>query len=303
MSRPREAGWRQHPERSHAWLLRLMVGISRLFGRRIGRVVLYGIAAYFTLFSPAARRASRDYLGRVLGREATWGDGYRHVLSFASTVHDRVFLLGEGSHGLRIEVQGAEALQAANAGGQGVLLMGAHLGSFEVLRAMGREHAGMRVAMVMYEENARKINDVLRAINPAAMQDIIPLGRVDSMMAVRDRLAEGCLVGMLADRLLDADGDEGVTLPFLGGDARFPVGPWRLAMLLRRPVFFMAGLYLGGNRYQVRFEPLADFSQVPREHRQAATATAMRVYAAMLERLVRKAPYNWFNFYDFWHKQ
>lgn len=303
MSRPREAGWRQHQERSHAWLLRLMVGISRLFGRRIGRVVLYGIAAYFTLFSPAARRASRDYLGRVLGREATWADGYRHVLSFASTVHDRVFLLGEGSHGLRIEVQGAEALRAACAGGQGALLIGAHLGSFEVLRAMGRERGGMRVAMVMYEENARKINEALRAINPAAMQDIIPLGRMDSMMAVKDRLAEGCLVGMLADRLLDADGDEGVALPFLGGTARFPVGPWRLAVLLRRPVFFMAGLYLGGDRYQVRFEPLADFSQVPREHRQAATDAAMRTYAATLERLAREAPYNWFNFYDFWQKQ
>lgn len=303
MSRAPDTGWRQHRERSHAWVLRPMVGISRLFGRRVGRVVLYGIAAYFTAFAPTARRASRDYLGRVLGREASWADGYRHVLSFASTVHDRVFLLGEDSHGLQIEVQGAEALQAACAGGQGVLLMGAHLGSFEVLRAMGRERGGMRVAMVMYEENARKINDALRAINPAAMQDIIPLGRVDSMMAVRDRLAEGCLVGMLADRLLDADGDEGVALPFLGEHARFPVGPWRLAMLLRRPVFFMAGLYLGGNRYQVRFEPLADFSQVPREHRQAATAHAMRAYVAMLERLAREAPCNWFNFYDFWHKQ
>lgn len=303
MSKPQATDWRQHHERSHAWVLRLMVGISRLFGRRIGRVILYGIAAYFTLCAPAARRASRDYLGRVLGREASWIDGYRHVLSFASVVHDRVFLLGEGSHGLQIEVHGAQALQSACAGGQGALLIGAHLGSFEVLRAMGRERGGMRVVMVMYEENARKINEALRAINPAAMQDIIALGRMDSMMAVRDRLAEGCLVGMLADRLLDAGGDEGVTLPFLGDNARFPAGPWRLAMLLRRPVFFMAGLYLGGNRYQVRFEPLADFSQVPREHRQAATDAAMRAYVATLERLARQAPYNWFNFYDFWHKQ
>lgn len=298
------ADWRQRKERSHAWLLRLMVGISRLFGRRIGRVVLHGIAAYFTLFSPAARRASRDYLGRVLGRYANWADGYRHVLSFASTVHDRVFLLDDRrSHGLRIEVQGAEALQAACADGQGMLLVGAHLGSFEVLRAVGRERGGMRVAMVMYEENARKINEALRAINPAAMQDIIALGRVDSMMAAKDRLAEGCLVGMLADRLLGADGDEGALLPFLGENARFPVGPWRLAVLLRRPVFFMAGLYLGGDRYQVRFEPLADFSQVPREGRQAAIDAAMRAYVAALERHVREAPYNWFNFYDFWQKQ
>lgn len=303
MTKAAHGDWRQQKERSHPWLLHLMVAISRLFGRRIGRIVLYGIAAYFTAFAPVARRASRDYLQRVKGRQATLGEVFRHVLSFASTVHDRVFLLGKGSHGLRVEVQGAEALQAACADGQGVLLMGAHLGSFEVLRVMGQERGGMRVAMVMYEENARKVNEALRAINPDAVQDIIPLGRMDSMLAVKDRLSEGCLVGILADRRLKADDDDAVSLPFLGDNARFPAGPWRLALLLRRPVFFMAGLYLGGNRYQVRFEPLADFSQVPRAGRQAAMDDAMQSYVGMLERLAREAPYNWFNFFDFWHQQ
>jgi predicted LPLAT superfamily acyltransferase len=189
---------------------------------------------------------------------------------------------------------------AACADGQGVLLVGAHVGSFEVLRVVGRQRGKMRVAMVMYEDNARKINAVLQAINPEAAQDIIPLGRPDAMMRVRDRLTEGCLVGMLGDRLLDAEGDAGVVLPFLGGHARFPAGPWRLALLLRRPVFFMAGLYLGGNRYRVQFEPLADFSQVARECRAQAQQAAMHTYVAMLERVVRQAPYNWFNFYDFW---
>jgi predicted LPLAT superfamily acyltransferase len=299
MSGERQTDWRRQPERSQLWALRLMVAISRLFGRRMGRLVLYGVAAYFTLFAPRARRASCDYLKRVLGRDPGWLDGYRHVLSFATTVHDRVFLL-DGGHGLDIEVHGAQALMAACADGQGVLLVGAHVGSFEVLRVVGRQRGKMRVAMVMYEDNARKINAVLQAINPEAAQDIIPLGRPDAMMRVRDRLTEGCLVGMLGDRLLDAEGDAGVVLPFLGGHARFPAGPWRLALLLRRPVFFMAGLYLGGNRYRVQFEPLADFSQVARECRAQAQQAAMHTYVAMLERVVRQAPYNWFNFYDFW---
>lgn len=163
---------------------------------------------------------------------------------------------------------------------------------------MGRRHANLRVAMVMYEENARKLNQTLQAINPAALQDVIALGRMDSMLAVRDKLDQGYLVGLLADRSIGADA--GLLVPFMGAPARFPTGPWRLAMMLRRPVFLMAGLYLGGNRYQLRFERLTDFTAVPQAQRQGEIEHAVRLYAAALERMAFESPWNWFNFFDFW---
>jgi predicted LPLAT superfamily acyltransferase len=181
------------------------------------------------------------------------------------------------------------------------LLIGAHLGSFEVLRAVGRGRAGLKVAMLMYEENARKINAALEAINPAATADIIALGRMDSMIEARDKLDQGYLVGMLADRGLGDDAT--VDCEFLGKLAPFPVGPFRMAALLHRPVFFMAGLYLGGNRYQIHFEPLADFSETPRAERDAAMRAAQQLYAERLSHFCRLAPYNWFNFFDFWQKK
>lgn len=293
--------WMREKERSHVLILKLMVWISLTFGRRLGRVVLHGIALYFVLFAPRARRASRAYLRRVLGRYANWRDGYRHVLAFASTIHDRVYLLNDRFDVLDVEVHGAEVLDEALREQAGVLLVGAHLGSFEVLRAMGRDRAGLRVAILMYEQNARKLNATLAAINPKALQDIIPLGRLESMLEVRDKLDAGYVVGMLADRSLG--GDTMQAADFLGQPADFPVGPWRLAAMLRRPVFFMAGLYLGGNRYSLRFEPLADFSGIERSGRDAAIAQAVQRYADCLSRHCRMAPFNWFNFFDFWQKK
>lgn len=293
--------WRQQCERSNRAVLRLMVWISLTFGRRIGRLVLHGIAVYFTLFAPRARRASRAYLAQALGRPAGWADVYRHVLAFASTIHDRVYLLNERFDLYDIEVHGAEAVHAAQASGPGALLIGAHLGSFEVLRALGRGREGLSVAMLMYEENARKINAALQAINPAATQDIIALGRMESMLDASARLDAGWLVGMLADRSLDDDLT--VDADFLGKSAPFPLGPWRLAAMLRRPVFFMTGLYLGGNRYAVHFEPLADFSATPRGEREAAMRAAVAAYAGRLGHYCRLAPYNWFNFFDFWQSE
>ncbi len=301
MSEKSEADWRRQQERSNLAILKLMVWISLTFGRAIGRVVLYGIAAYFVLFSPRARRFSRDYLHRALNRWAQWSDGFRHVFSFASTIHDRIYLLNDRFDLFDIEIIGAGAVNAAARSHPGALLIGAHLGSFEVLRAVGRGREGLKVAMLMYEENARKINATLEAINPAASQDIIPLGRMDSMLQARDKLDAGYVVGMLADRSLSDDAT--VDCEFLGKPAPFPLGPFRVAAMLRRPVFFMTGLYLGGNRYQLHFEPLADFSQTPREERDTAIRVAMQHYADRLTHFCHLAPYNWFNFFDFWQKK
>lgn len=287
-------------ERSNEAILRLMAWISLTFGRSVGRLVLHGIAAYFVLFAPAARRASRAYLDRALGRYAGWRDGYRHVLSFATTIHDRLYLLNDRFDVFDIEVTGEQGLLDALAQQPGALLVGAHLGSFEVLRAMGRGQAGLRVAMLMYEENARKLNATLAAINPKAMQDIIALGRVESMLEVRDKLEQGYVVGILADRSLAMDST--LEVDFFGEPARLPAGPWRMAAMLRRPVFLMAGLYLGGNRYRLHFEPVADFSQLERGVRDTAIHAAAQRYAGCLEQLCRQAPYNWFNFFDFWQK-
>jgi predicted LPLAT superfamily acyltransferase len=293
-----DTAWTERPERSNLAILRLMVWISLRLGRPIGRLVLYGIAAYFVAFAPAARRASTAYLRRALGRAPTLADRYRHVLTFASTIHDRIYLLNERFDLFDIEIIGEDVIRAAMTGGQGVLLIGAHLGSFEVMRALGRLHTDHPVSMLMYADNARKINATLSAINPAATQDIIPLGRLDSVLLAKEKVEAGHLIGMLADRSFAADPTRDCR--FLGATASFPLGPFRIAAILRRPVLFMTGLYLGGNRYRVHFEPLADFSAVERGGRDAAIAQAQQAYVARLEHYCRLAPYNWFNFFDFW---
>ena len=292
------AEWAQRPERSNRAILRVMTSISLRLGRPAGRAVLCLIAAYFLLFAPAARRASRDWLRRALGRPPRLRDLFRHFFCFAATIHDRVYLINERFDLFDLRVHGGELIRDCVARGEGVFLMGAHMGSFEVMRALGRQQPGMRVAMVMYEDNARKINETLAAINPAAQQDIIPLGRLDSMLRVRERLEEGSLVGMLGDRGLRQDA--ATEVDFLGQPADFPLGPWRMAAMLKRPVILMVGLYRGGNRYDIHFEPLADFTGVSRDTRAQAQHEAVERYAARLEHYARQAPFNWFNFFDFW---
>ncbi len=258
------AEWQQRPERSSLFMLRLMTWLSLRLGRSASRVVLYAIAAYFLAFAPTARRMSRDYLRRVLQLPAPaavgWRHLFRHFLCFASVIHDRIYLVNGRFELFDIRVHNQDLIDKVVADGQGVFLLGAHLGSFEVLRAIGRQQPGLRVAMAMYEENARKINAALSAINPEAQQDIVALGHIDSMIQVHELLGQGTVVGMLGDRSLGQDDTR--AFDFLGNPAELPLGPFRMAAILKRPVLFMTGLYRGGNRYDIHFETLADFSKL-----------------------------------------
>lgn len=279
-------------------MLRIMSWLSLRLGRQVSRSALHLIAFYFVLFSPASRKASLNYLPRALGRPATWRDLYLHFFSFASTIHDRIYLINRNYDLFDIDIQGKDVINPLIEANQGVLLMGAHLGSFEVMRAIGRQLPGLKVAMVMHEDNAQKINAMLAAINPEASMGVIPLGHLDSMLQFKQHLDEGMLVGMLSDRTLGNEPMAEVEL--LGDIAAIPSGPFRMAALLRRPVVFMAGLYLGGNRYQVVFETLADFSETPRGEREQAVNAAIARYTELLNQYTRLAPYNWFNFFDYW---
>lgn len=290
--------WARSPERGSLTLLRMMTFLSLRLGRPVGRFLLFFIALYFYLFAPTARRNSLQYLRRVLGREPRMGDRFKQVANFASIILDRLYLVNERYDLFDVSIEGEDLMRERLASGSGAFLMGAHFGSFEVMSAVGRRQPGLRVAMAMYEENARKVSAMFKALNPANKSEVIALGHLDAMLRIRERLDEGVFVGILGDRTFG--GEPGLLVDFLGRPALFPLGPMRAAAVLRRPVFFILGIYQGGNRYHAVFRQLADFTDTPAREREAAVEAAIRRYAGMLEEQCRLSPYNWFNFFDFW---
>jgi len=297
VNRPQAPEWMALPERSNKLALRIIVWVAMSLGRPAARLLLYPICLYFLAFTPTARAASLQYLSRVLGRKAGITDAFRHYHTFAATILDRLYLLKEQFSRFDVQVHGAEIVEELIAAGKGCVLLGAHMGSFEIIRSAGRAR-GFKVSMVMYEGNARKIRKLLKAINPVLQMEVIGLGSVDSMLKVEAALARGEFVGLLADRTIKGGGT--VSCPFFGEPAAFPVGPVRIAAMLKRPVALMFGIYRGGNRYEVYFERLAGLDPIVGRDRDSMTGHVLRRYAERLEHYCRIAPYNWFNFYDFW---
>ena len=298
MSPRLQPAWASRPERGSAIATRAAVWLASRLGRSVAGLLLPAVTLYFLAASAADRAASRAFLRRALGREPGIADVFRHFHTFARTVLDRVYLLRGRVAGFDVRVEGEDIVAGLLARGEGCFLMGSHLGSFEMIGAVGRRASVPSVRLVMYRRNAGHLSAAMAAIDPGLAGQVIALGEPDSMLEIEDALSKGEFVGMLADRVLD--GEDAVSLPFLGAPARFPRGPFQAAALLKRPVILMVGLYSGGNRYDVYFERLADMSESNRAERGAAVEDAMRRYVGRLEHYCREAPFNWFNFYDYW---
>lgn len=293
-----EAPWMDPRERGSVTLLRFMIWLTLKLGRGAARALLPCIVLYFVVFSPRARAASRGYLVRVLKRRPSMADLFRHYYTFAAALLDRVYLLSGRFDYFDVRLHGHEQLHDILERGHGCILLGSHLGSFEVLRAAAVFGARWPVAMLMDNANAQKVTRALAALNPALAENIIEVGRPDSLLRAKERLDAGAMVGMLGDRL--RPGDKPVPCGFLGGTMLFPEAPFVLGAVLRTPVILCFGLYRGGRRYDIHFEVFRDPLEVPRAGRAEAIAALAREYAARLEHYTRLAPYNWFNFYDVW---
>ncbi len=290
--------WQDVAEKGTVLGIRIVVLVATTLGRRAVRALLHLVAAWYVLFHPAVRRASRDYLVHLNGRAAL-RDVYRHVLCFARVSADRVFLARDALGRFTLEIEGEPYLRALQRDRRGALLVMSHLGSFEVLRAAG-DVRDVPVNFLGYFRTARMINAALRALNPAVEARLVEIRPDDPtfIFDVERLIAGGELVGTMGDRVGAAG--KAVLAPVLGAAAPVPAGPYLLAAALGCPVYLGFGLYHEPNRYALYCEPFAERVVLPRAARAEALAGYAARYAARLEHYCRLAPYNWFNFYDFW---
>jgi predicted LPLAT superfamily acyltransferase len=269
-------------------------------GRAVSRVLLVPITAYFLLVRGPERRASRAFLQRVLGRPPTRLEVARHFHCFSATVLDRVFLLMGRLRRFDVRVNGLDDLHRQLDQGRGVLLFGSHHGSFESLRVLSLERPDVTLRVVMDRQQNPAVTQMLEALSPEIARTVID-ARQDGVaitLAIGEATRDGALVGLLVDRA--RRGETVHPVPFLGAPAEFPDAPFLIAAALRVPVVLAFGLYRGGNRYELYFETFEIEHDVPRVQRRAALGRMQARYARRLEHYVRLAPYNWFNFYDFW---
>ena len=311
-----DAHWHAKQERGSSLGLRITVWVYRSLGRPLARLLLLPIVSYFFVFGRTERRASRDYLARLyaapggaeaLGHPPGWRDVYRHIYEFGAMVLDRVGFWLDGPERFSLTVRGWEELDRVAEEGRGAIFLGSHLGNFDAMRLLAHHRSPIAVHVLMYIEHAERINSILRQLPGANAPgrpppQVIPIrpGSVQHALAVRQRVQQGEVVAILADRVHPQEAGRVARVEFLGGTVSLPEGPFLLAGAIGCPVLMMTPLRVGPGRYEIYVERLAERLEIPRASRRESVLRYAQEFARRLEAQVMRAPHQWFNFFAFW---
>lgn len=299
-----EPAWRREPEHGSPLALGALSWLARHAPFAVADPLIWLIALWFTLFpSRIAARGQSTYLRTVLGREPRFSDCFRQCRTFAYVVLDRARLLSDGLSRFHVRAEGQEIILHYHRARRGGVLLGAHFGSFEALRAFDRSLPGLRVRYLMFQDNAEKMTRRLEALNRDVAAQVIPVadGRT-AMLAVREALEAGEFVAYLGDRMSARTRRAGLHVNFFGAPVALPRAPYISAMMAGAPLILCFAPRIGRLCYEIRFVELYDGGRVPRSERDARCRALAQSYADALERMCRRHPYNWFNFFDIWRE-
>jgi predicted LPLAT superfamily acyltransferase len=308
-----EDRWARMAESGSARVIRVGAAIARAIGPRLTSLGLWPVAAYYVLSNAGVRRASLQYQRRLwaspegraaLGRPPGWLGAVRHVHEFAMSLHDRMLLWGGGLERMEVCHDGSEKIFEIARAGRGALLLGAHLGSLDMLSFLSRKY-DLVVNVVAFFANARHVNAFFESLSGEHRIRLIELDpdSVQAAFSVRDRLARGELVVLMADRMAPGKTSRSAQTAFLGRPARFPLGPFLLACVLECPVLFALCLRTGPGRYETLLRPVGDAARVPRAERDKHAGELLARYVTLLEQQCQRHPYQWFNFFEFWPEE
>lgn len=299
--------WAQMSEFSFVAGMRLLYWLARLLGRWPFRLVLYPVLLWTMLSRPLARAASRQYLRRAAaaGVNAIGKPNnvavLRHFAAFAETILDKMLLWSGLFNAAKVKHVEADSFREQIQARRGGLIICCHLGNLDLCRVLAKQVAGFKITVLIHTQHAERFNRMLAQINPASALNLMQVTELSPATAIllAQRVAQGEFVVIAGDRIPVAPRPRVAYAQFFGERAPFPVGPYILAGLLQCPVFLLFGLRMGPS-WEIHCEKFRDGIALPRQARDRLLAELAGDYAARLEYYCRQAPFQWFNFYDFW---
>jgi predicted LPLAT superfamily acyltransferase len=299
--------WAQINECSFLAGIYLLFWIIRVFGRWPLRAALYPVVLWYMMTRPAARAASQDYLrrlaqsqGQVFPKSGVL-NVFRHFSCFAESILDKMLLWSGLYKTDQVKFVGKELIMAQIAAHRGGLLICCHLGNLELGRFLSKQLPGLKLTVLIHTKHAQRFNRLLAQLDPESQIDLMQVTELSPATAIilASKLAQGEFVAIAGDRIPVSPHPRIALAEFLGTVAPFPVGPYILASLFQCPVYLMFSSNHGLTA-EIHFESFHETIRLPRKDRDQALALIAAEYARRLEHFCRRAPLQWFNFYDFW---
>jgi predicted LPLAT superfamily acyltransferase len=275
---------------------RVFVFLIRTFGIHPSYLLLRFVSLYYVFFSPASTRAILSFYRNILKFTTlnSWVWLYRNYFRFGQVLIDRVALLSGREDTFTFTFDGEERLRKMAADKKGGLLISGHAGNWE---SAGHLLTRMetKIHIVMYDGEDTQLRRYLDSVTgPKNFNIILVKEDLTHIYKITEAIAAGELVCMHADRF--RPGNKTLVANFFGKPARFPEGPFLLALRLQVPLAFVYGFKETATHYHLYTTQARQFSRKNGDTMHGI----LDAFSSDLEKMVRKYPEQWFNYYNFW---
>ncbi len=282
---------------------RFFIFLLKYPGLRFSYFFLRFVVLYYVFFVSKARKPIFHYFNFILGYSKTKSFKYlfKNFYKLGQVLLDKVALLAGFSDKFTFDFEGEEYLHQM-ATDEGGFLIGAHIGNWEIAGQL-LERIDTKVHIVMLEAEHEKIKALLDDIMTRKSMNIIPMkDDMSHLIKINEALKKKELIAIHGDRFIE--GNKTITGKLLGHDAEFPYGPFYMALKYNRPVTFVSAAKETNTHYHFYATDPVKFD-VTREKEifKKQITQLLNFYTIEMERILKKYPEQWFNYYYFWSLQ
>lgn len=279
--------------RGSLWGYKFFVFLIKTFGLSVSYFFCYFVSAWYVLFSRSAREGLYQFYekGMGLSRSNARKITFRNFYLFGQTLIDRIAMSTSKKKAFTYSFNNEKVLRELHAGQKGGILISGHLGNWENAGNLIHERITSKINIVMLDAEVEKIKAYMETQTGGARYNLIPIRNdMSHLILMHQALRRNELLAIHADRV----SGEGKTLTFdfLGGQAKFPAGPFIMAYKFKVPITFVYAVKASRFHYDL-------FATDPIESAGSEEEIAEK-YVRHLESMVRKYPAQWFNFYKYY---
>lgn len=308
--------WASVKEAGTLFGLQFLRLIYTVFGRWLVSLALLPTVAYFLIFRPQTRKASRAFLATHYQRYPDYWkskpgllETARHLYVFAETVVDKLLSWFVEIDVDTFVIQHPERIDDIMADTRGQLIIGSHMGNLEYCRGFMQRYRSKVINILVHDKHSQNYNTIMQQFNSESRLNVFQVEDFDipTMLLIKAKIDAGEWVFIAGDRSPLSGPERTAPVNFMGKEAQLPIGPYMLAKGLGCPVklmFSYCDYDVRRKDQRVYFEivPFADKLTLDRRERTAQLTVYAQQFADELEKQCAKAPYQWFNFYNFWAK-
>ena len=227
---------------------------------------------------------------------------YQNYRLLGEILIDKIAFMVKKNPGFTFNYEGEDYLHQMAAAGKGGMLIGAHMGNWELAGNL-LDRIDCKVNVLMLDVEHQNIRNLLGRYGIERKFEVIPIqDDFSHLIKIKEALARNEFVVMHGDRYVE--GNDVVSVDFLGARAKFPVGPLYMASKFGVPVSFVFTLKEGKRRYHFYASPPEVFPYPSKlKQRQEQLKAMVEKYVASLENILSKYPHQWFNYFPFWEEE